>query len=129
MSGPIVFLPALLFLTLPFTGYLDATHHWYSVLAGTAALLVVIEKRTKARLAWSGLLWGTATCFTQSAVVAAMGTAIFLIWEHYRVTQRLHLFLFLQKQIYFIGSLVATVLAFNAYFHCCPANALGEAGK
>ena len=114
MSGPIVFLPALLFLTLPFAGYLDATHHWYSVFAGTAALLVVIEKRSKARLAWSGLLWGIATCFTQSAVVGAMGTAIFLIWEHYRVTQRGHLLL--QKEFCFIGSLVASVLAFNAYF-------------
>ena len=114
MSGPIVFLPALLFLTLPFAGFLDATHHWYSVLAGTAALLVVIEKRTKARIAWSGLLWGIATCFTQSAVVGAMGTAVFLIWEHYRVAQRGQLLL--RKEIYFIGSLVATVLVFNAYF-------------
>lgn len=52
MSGPIVFLPAFLFLTLPFTGFLDATHHWYSALAGTAALLVVIEKGR--RLAWYG---------------------------------------------------------------------------
>ena len=111
MSGPIVFLPAFLFLTLPFTGFLDATHHWYSVLAGTAALLVVIEKRTNARVAWSGVLWGIATCFAQSAVVAALGTIVFLIWEHYRVTQRRRL---LQKATYFVGSLVATVLAFNA---------------
>jgi hypothetical protein len=114
MSGPIVFLPPLLFLTLPFTGFLDATHHWYSALAGTAALLVVIEKRTKARLVWSGVLWGIATCFAQSAVVGAMGTAVFLIWEHYRGTQRGHLLL--QNEARFIGSLVATVLAFNAYF-------------
>lgn len=114
MSGPIVFLPPLLFLTLPFTGFLDATHHWYSALAGTAAILVVIEKRTKARLAWSGLLWGIAICFTQSAVLGAMGTAVFLIWEHYRVAEgerRL-----LQKEIYFIGSMVITAFAFNAYF-------------
>jgi len=114
MSGPIVFLPALLFLTLPFTGFLDATHHWYSALAGTAALLVVIEKRTKARLVGSGVLWGIATCFAQSAVVGAMGTAVFLVWEHYRVTQRGHLLV--QKETCFISSLVAAVLAFNAYF-------------
>jgi hypothetical protein len=114
MSGAIVFLPALLFLTLPFAGFLDATHHWYSILAGTAALLVVIKKRTDARVAWSGLLWGIATCFTQTAVVGAMGTAIFLIWEHYRITQRVRLLL--RKEGYFIGSLLATVLAFNAYF-------------
>ena len=114
LSGPIAFLPAFLFLTLPFTGLLDATHHWYSVLAGTAGLLAVIEKRTKARVAWSGVLWGLATCFAQSAVIGAMGTAAFLIWEHYRVTQRGYLLL--QKETCFIGSMVATVLAFNVYF-------------
>src|SRR5579863_2892150 len=37
MTGAVVFLPGLLFLVLPFTGFLDATHHWYSTLVGTAA--------------------------------------------------------------------------------------------
>src|SRR5579862_5771304 len=61
MSGPIVFLPGCLFLTLPFSGFLDATHHWYSMLAATGALLSILEKRSRARLLWSGLLWGIAT--------------------------------------------------------------------
>jgi hypothetical protein len=114
MSGPFVFLPGCLFLTLPFTGYLDASHHWYSTLAGTAAVLSIIETRTQARLLWSGVLWGVATCFTQSAAVGALGTAVFLVWEHYRVTQRARSLL--RKETYFLGSLIATVVAFNAYF-------------
>src|ERR1700685_2978464 len=54
--GKQTFLPGFLFLTLPFSGYLDATHHWYSALAGIAALAVVIEKRSEARIAWAGTL-------------------------------------------------------------------------
>lgn len=114
MSGPIVFLPGLLFLTLPFAGFLDATHHWYSTLAGTAALLVALEKRTPVRLAWSGLLWGIATCFAQSAVIGAMATAVFLLWEHRYQEPRANSLL--QNEVFFIGSLITTVLAFNAYF-------------
>ncbi len=50
MTGPIVFLPGLLFITLPFSGFLDATHQWYSALFGTASLAVAIEKRSTLRL-------------------------------------------------------------------------------
>ena len=113
MTGPNVFLPGLLFLTLPFTGFLDATHHWYSTFAGTAALLVIIENRTTARLLWSGLLWGVATCFAQSAVVGAMGTAVFLVWEHLRAGIRREPLM--QKEACFIGSLIATLVSFNLY--------------
>lgn len=114
MSGPIVFLPGCLFLTLPFPGFLDATHHWYSMLAGTAALLSVIEKRSRTRLVWSGVLWGIATCFAQSAVVGAMGTVVFLLWEHHRTAQ--HGRSLLQKEGCFLGSMFAAVVVFNAYF-------------
>lgn len=114
MTGPIVFLPGFLFLTLPFSGYLDATHHWYSTLAGTAAVLCVIEKRTQLRLLWSGALWGVATCFTQSAALGALGTAGFLIWEAYRVREGGRSLL--RKESLFIGGLLSTVVAFNAYF-------------
>jgi hypothetical protein len=114
MTGPIVFLPGILFLVMPFTGFLDATHHWYSALAGTAALLVVIEKRTTSRLIWAGVLWGVATCFTQSVVAGAFGLCLFLIWERRRAGESHRVLL--QKEAYFIASLVTTVVVFNAYF-------------
>jgi hypothetical protein len=98
----------------PFTGFLDATHHWYSTLAGTAALLVVIEKRSKYPLIWAGVLWGLATCFTQSVVMGAVGLSVFLIWEQRRTGEPLRTLL--QKEAYFITSMVTTVVVFNAYF-------------
>jgi hypothetical protein len=114
MTGPIVFLPGFLFLTLPFSGFFDATHHWYSALAGTAALAVVVEKRTSACLAWAGMFWGLAICFTQSVVLGALGLALFLVWEQQRAKEPSSLFL--RKEAYFTVSLLATVVVFNAYF-------------
>jgi hypothetical protein len=114
MSGAIAFLPGLLFLTLPYTGFFDATHHWWAMLFGTAALLVVIERRTPARVAWAGVLWGMATCFTQSVILGAAGLAFFLVWEHLRAKEPRALLL--QKEAYFFASLLATLVVFNAYF-------------
>lgn len=114
MSGAIAFLPGLMFLTLPYTGFFDATHHWYSALAGTAALLVAIEKTTTARLIWAGALWGLATCFTQSVVVGALGLGVFLVSKWFRTGDPLRLLF--QQEAYFLCSLVATLVAFNAYF-------------
>ncbi len=113
-GGPIVFLPGVLFLTFSFSGYLDASHHWYSTLAATAAVLAIIETRSRVRLVWSGILWGLATCFTQSAAVGALGTAVFLIWEHHRAQHKA--WSLLKKETHFIGGLISTVLVFNAYF-------------
>jgi hypothetical protein len=114
MSGAIVFLPGLLFLTLPYTGFFDATHHWWATLFGTAALLVVIERRTKARIAWAGVLWGMATCFSQSVILGALGLAFFLAWEQRKAKEPRALWL--QKEAYFFASLFATIVFINAYF-------------
>src|ERR1700722_18346430 len=117
MNGPAVFLPGFLFLTLPFTSYLDASHHLYSVLAATAALAVVIEERTATRLAWAGALWGLGTCFTQSLVLGPVALGLFVVWEHHREKrEKEDGRALLQKEGYLLASYVATVAAFNAYF-------------
>jgi hypothetical protein len=114
MTGPIVFLPGLLFITLPFSGFLDATHHWYSALFGTAALAVAIERRSTLRLVCAGLLWGLAVCFAQSAIVGALGLVLALVWEgHHRGESRRALF---QREACFISSLGLTLVVLNAYF-------------
>src|ERR1700678_4521859 len=102
MTGPIVFLPALLFITLPFSGFLDATHHWYSALFGTAALVVVIERRSTRRLVCAGILWALAVCFAQSAIVGALGLVLALVWErrHRGETYRT----LLQREATFVAS-------------------------
>jgi hypothetical protein len=64
MVGPVVFLPGLLFLTFSFSTVLDASHHWFSILAVMAATAVIIEKRTPRRMA--GALCGLASFFTQT---------------------------------------------------------------
>ena len=114
MRGPAVFLPGLLFLTLPFTSYLDATHHLFNVLAAISALAVVIEERTIPRLAWAGFLWGLGTCFAQSLAIGPVGFGLFLVWERYRRKEAWGLLL--RKEGCLWASFVATVAAFNAYF-------------
>jgi hypothetical protein len=114
MKGPSAFLPGFLFLTLPFTGDLDATHRWYSTLAATAALAVLMERRTRSRLAWAGLLLGLGTWFTQSLVLSLVGLALFVAWEERR--ERSRPALQLKNQAAMWVSYLGTVLALNAYF-------------
>jgi hypothetical protein len=113
-DGRATLLPGFLFLTLPFSSYLDATHHWYSALAVVASLAVAIEKRTAARMAWAGALLGLATCFSQSAVLGAIGFALFLLWERQRNAERWSVLL--EKEAGLLGGFVATVAIFNSYF-------------
>src|SRR5216683_5995867 len=114
MTGPAVFLPGFLFLTLPYASYLDATHHLFNVLVATSALAVVMEKRTLARVAWAGVLWGMATCFAQSLVLGPVGFGLFLVWERLRRKEAWGALL--KKEIYLLASYSATLAAFNAYF-------------
>lgn len=114
MSGPAIFLPALLFLTLPYTSYLDATHHLYSTIAAVSALAVAIEERTPPRLAWAGVLWGLGTCFAQSLVLGPLGWSLFLAWEHHRRKEPQRTLL--KKEGSLLASYVAAVAAFNFYF-------------
>jgi hypothetical protein len=114
MSGPAVFLPGFLFLTLPFASYLDATHHLYNVLAAISALALVIEERTAIRVAWAGAAWGLGTCFAQSLVLGPVAFGLFLIWEHRRKKEAWGALL--KKEGYLLASYLATVAAFSAYF-------------
>jgi len=114
MAGPAVLLPGLLFLALPYSGYLDATHHLFNVLAATAALAVVVQDRTVTRVAWAGALWGLGTCFAQSLVLGLAGFGIFLVWEHFQREEAGALLL--KKEVCLLASYLATLATFNAYF-------------
>ena len=114
IPGLAALLPAFLFLTLPFSSYLDASHHWFSTLAGTAAVAVVIEKRTETRLLWAGFFWGLGVCFTQSVASGALGLALFLAWERYRCQGKYSTLL--QKEALLLGGLLSPIVVFNAYF-------------
>lgn len=114
LDGRGAFLPSFLFLTLPFSSYLDATHHCYSALAAVASLRIAIEKRTAARMAWAGALLGLGTCFSQSTVLAAIGFALFLLWERQRNAERWSVLL--KKEAGLLGGFLAAVAIFNFYF-------------
>ena len=114
MTGPAVYLPGFLFLAFPFSSFLDATHHWYSTLFVMAALAVVLEKRTVARLALAGALCGLATCITQSQALAIVGFGLFLLWEGRRYQEPWRTLL--RKEVCLGSSFLASILAFDTYF-------------
>lgn len=115
IPGKTAFLAAVLFLIVPFRSQFDATHHWYSTFMVMAALAVLIEARTPARLAGAGALLGLSTCFTQMrGLPAVVAVALFLIWEGRRKGYRLGTFWRLQFHLWW--SYVAVVVGFNAYF-------------
>jgi len=107
-------LAGLLFVTLPFSSWLDASHHWYTTVGTTAALAVLLEKRSSARLIAAGVLLGVATFFTQSAVLCVVGFAVFLLWEH-RV-EKTPRTLLLEKEGALLVSFLTTLTACLAYF-------------
>jgi hypothetical protein len=114
MSGSAAFLPGALFLTVGF-GFLDAAHHWYSALAIMAAVAVIIEKRTLARLAVAGTLCGVATFFTQTrGLVAVIGLSLFLLWEGRQKRENWQIVI--RRAAYLLSTFVASVGTVTAYF-------------
>jgi hypothetical protein len=77
-------LSAFLFLTLLYGKLLNATHHWFSVLAILVAVAVVLGGRSITRMICAGAVLGVATFFTQThAVVAALIIVLWLLREEY----------------------------------------------
>jgi hypothetical protein len=80
-EGPLVFLPALLFLVFDFDVTKDATHHWYCTLLVLAAVGMLLGGRTRSRVAAAGLLCGLGTLFTQSqGLLSLIAIALYLLW-------------------------------------------------
>jgi hypothetical protein len=75
-------LAAALFLVLFFGRWLDATHHWFSLLAVIAAVAVLMRGSSAPRVLICGALLGCASFFTQTrGVGAGLGFAAFLVWD------------------------------------------------
>jgi hypothetical protein len=115
IPGWSAFVPALLFLTLIYPSMLDATHHWFSVMAAMAAVAVVLEERTPGRLALAGTLGGLAAWFTHArGLLAVLGIAVFLGWEwQQKKLGRRWLF---QGLGWLWASFLVAVVTLNAYF-------------
>jgi hypothetical protein len=81
-------LTASLFLVFDYGSWMDGTHHWFSMLAVMAALAVLLQPTSSARLLTCGALLGAASFFTQTrGVMVAMGVASYLVWQRFQMRQ------------------------------------------
>lgn len=115
ISGLAAYLPAALFLVIPFRSQLDPTHHWFSILFVMAALTLLVEHASALRLVGAGALCGVAMCFTQSTgLPAEVGLGLFLLWA--ALTGQMSWENFRTAQSYIWVPFGTVVLLFNAYF-------------
>jgi hypothetical protein len=115
MRPSLALFPSTLFLVGVYRNLLDATHHWYSLLTAMAAIAVLIDRRTPARIAVAGFFCGLTACFTQArglAIVLALG--VFLWWESRR--QEGGWRELLKKQGWLLSGFLPTIVGVNARF-------------
>lgn len=81
LRGPVLFLPALLFLVLDFDITKDATHHWYCTLLVLAAVGILLGGKTLGRVGSAGILCGLAALFTQSqGLLGLIAIGAYIVW-------------------------------------------------
>jgi len=115
MRPNLALLPSAIFLAGVYKTQLDATHHWFSLLTATAALAVLMERRTPARIVATGFLCGLTACFTQSSGLAVtVGFAAYLWWESRG--RREDWRQLLKKEVWLLGGVVMALVGVNAYF-------------
>jgi hypothetical protein len=115
ISGVAAYLPAVLFLVIPFRSHLDATHHWFSTLFVMAAVALLVVHISALRLVGAGALCGVAMCFKQSTgLPAVLGLGLFFLWA--AATHQLSWVNFRRAQLYLWSAFGIVVVLFNAYF-------------
>lgn len=112
MEQSMALLAALLCLILIYSDRLDATHHWFSLLAGLFAVKVLMLERTTFRVAIAGILLGIGSFFTQSAGVAGvLAVLVSLAWEHFSARKPWRTTLKQQLLLVLVFSLTWSVLS------------------
>jgi hypothetical protein len=115
LRGPTAYLPGIFFVVTAFVTDFDATHHWCSGLAAMAAVAVLVEKRTVARLAGAGALCGFAAfCVQTTGALAVLGLSLFLLWEQWQERQNRRSLVIGEACLF--GVFLSTLLALDAYF-------------
>jgi hypothetical protein len=115
METQYALLAAAMFLVLVYGKMLNATHHWFSVLAVMGAVAVILPGRKLWRIALAGALLGAASFFTQTrGPFALLGLAAFILWD-WRIEKGRWSEL-LARQILLLLSFVATLAALSSYF-------------
>jgi hypothetical protein len=107
-------LSSCLFVVLIYSPLLNATHHWFSVLAIMTALAILMRGIDARRLAMAGALLGIACFFTQThGIVALAAVSIFL--KYYGAKAPGHESFWKHERTLLAGFSVA-VLLLNAFF-------------
>jgi hypothetical protein len=115
MSPALALLPSAAFLVGAREFLCDPVHHWYSMLAGLAAILVLLERRTLPRIAFAGVFCGLSASFTQTRGFSAyVGVVVYLLWEAWSHRQGWRSVL--ARQAVLFASALAVFLLINGYF-------------
>ena len=108
-------LTSAFFLVLDYGKMLNATHHWFSVLAVIGALTVLLKAGTPPRIAIAGTLLGIASFFTQTrGPIAALGLSGYLIWDRFQAKESWSACL--RRQLLLFLPLAATWGVLSGYF-------------
>jgi hypothetical protein len=108
-------LAAALFLVLVYGKMLNATHHWFSVLAVMGAIATISPGGKLWRMMVAGALLGVASFFTQTrGPFALMGIAAFIVWDCRLAKGRWPDLL--ARQLLLLFSFITTLAALSSYF-------------
>jgi hypothetical protein len=115
MERRLALLAACFYLIVIFSKPLNATHHWFSVLAIMCGVAVLMKSDTPSRIAIAGAWLGLAAFFTQThGFVAALSVAVFLIWEQLLSGNRWQELR--NRLLSLLLGFVSALLVLNAYF-------------
>lgn len=104
-----------LFLVLVYGKALNATHHWFSVLAVMGAVKICMKKPAFPTIALAGILLGLASFFNQAHGATALPAfAMFLLWRQSR-TKWSSIDLLQNQAVLFLGYTTALLLL-SAHF-------------
>ncbi|MBO0910553.1 MAG: hypothetical protein J2P13_02070 [Acidobacteria bacterium] len=79
VTPKLAILAPLVFVTLIYSGLLNGTHHWFSVLGIMCALTTLVPEASPGRLFTAGVLLGIASFFTHThGVIALLAISVFL---------------------------------------------------
>ena len=108
-------LTAALYVVFIYGRMMDATHHWFSLLALACAIRTLMTARTTTRVAIAGALLAIASFFTQTVGVAGLTGFFFaLAWE--RQAGGLRWPRIIRLQVLLMSSFAIVWLLENAYF-------------
>ena len=116
LMGPgLSVLAALLFLVFIYCRLLNATHHWFSLMAAMCAARVLMPRITRRRIAAAGFLMAVASFFTQTAgVMGAIAIILWLSWDGIRKNEAWRAIL--RSGIPLAGTFTVTCSVLNLYY-------------